>query len=315
MGNSFFLISILVVSYNQKQYIKECLDSVFSQGYENIEVCVADDGSTDGTQEILKTYRNKYPDKIKLHLSLGNQGITKNSNSALKLCTGKYIFILGGDDLMLPGKISKQVTLMEAYPDCSLCYHNLDVFQSETNETLYLYNDRFFPYQGEGKLVISKGTFMGACSVIVRQSDIPKGGFDERIPITSDWLFFIETALKGKVYYINEILGRYRRHGNNITLISSKNFDEQFLTLDIVERKYPQYKEAIFSGRKRLFFSKGIHFLKTKSSRNARICFGKAFPYSFFKTFSLYLLTCFQTLAPFLTDRIIYLLKKYVKRR
>jgi glycosyltransferase involved in cell wall biosynthesis len=211
------LVSIAIITYNQKEYLKECIESVLEQDYENIEIVVADDCSTDGTQEMLKGYEEKYPNKFVLKLSDRNQGITKNSNLAHFACKGKYIAWMGGDDLMLPGKIRRQVEYMENNPECTICYHNLDVFQSDTNETLYYFNENN-KYEGDVRVVIKYGTFNGGCSNMVRADKVPKNGFNETLPIASDWLFWCECLLNGgTINYIDEVLGRYRRHQKNIT--------------------------------------------------------------------------------------------------
>jgi len=217
MKKNLPLVSVRIVCYNQKDFIKECVDSVLEQDYPNIEIIVADDCSTDGTVEILKEYQKAHPAKVILALSDVNEGITKNINSGLRLCKGEYIAGLGGDDLMLAGKIRKQVEYMEKHPECTICYHNLDVFQSETNETLYLFNEKIH-YEGGAEVLIKYGTFNGACSNMVRASRTPKNGFNETLPIASDWLFWCECLLNGgEIHYINEVLGRYRKHQNNIT--------------------------------------------------------------------------------------------------
>lgn len=211
------LVSVAIITYNQKKYLKECIESILIQDYSNVEIIVADDCSTDGTQEMLKEYEKKYKNKFILKLSEFNQGITKNSNLAHFACNGDYIAWMGGDDLMLPGKIRRQIEYMESNPDCTICYHNLDVFQSETNETLYYFNQKI-KYEGDVKTVIKYGTFNGACSNIIRANKAPKNGFNETVLIASDWLYWVETLENGgTINYIDEILGRYRRHNNNIT--------------------------------------------------------------------------------------------------
>src|SRR5690554_3312559 len=106
------LVSIAIVTYNQKHFLKECIESCLAQDYQNTEIVVADDGSTDGTHELLKEFAEKHPGKFVLRISEINQGITKNHNVAQFACSGKYIAWMGGDDLMLPRKISKQVDYM-----------------------------------------------------------------------------------------------------------------------------------------------------------------------------------------------------------
>jgi glycosyltransferase involved in cell wall biosynthesis len=211
------LVSIAIITYNQKDFLKECIDSILMQDYENIEIVVADDGSTDGTHDLLKEYSQNHPNKFVLKLSDKNQGITKNSNLAHFACHGKYIAWMGGDDLMLPGKIRKQVEYMESNPTCTVCYHNLDVFQSGTNKTLYYFNEKN-KYEGDVRISIKFGTFNGACSTMVRKEKTPENGFNELVPVASDWLYWVETLHSGgTINYIDEVLGRYRRHNNNIT--------------------------------------------------------------------------------------------------
>ena len=77
------LVSVWMLTYNLKKFIKDCIESVISQNYNKIEIIIGDDASTDKTQEILKEYQKKYPDIIKLILHPTNLGITKNSNSVL----------------------------------------------------------------------------------------------------------------------------------------------------------------------------------------------------------------------------------------
>jgi glycosyltransferase involved in cell wall biosynthesis len=242
------LVSIAIITYNQKEYLKECIESVLEQDYENIEIVVADDCSTDGTQEMLKGYEEKYPNKFVLKLSDRNQGITKNSNLAHFACKGKYIAWMGGDDLMLPGKIRRQVEYMENNPKCTICYHNLDVFQSDTNETLYYFNENN-KYEGDVRVVIKYGTFNGGCSNMVRADKVPKNGFNETLPIASDWLYWCECLLNGgTINYIDEVLGRYRRHQKNVTAKTNyinNNEIDHLNTINILISKYPQYLHEI----------------------------------------------------------------------
>jgi len=252
------LVSVAIITYNQKEYLKECIESILEQDYDNIEIVIADDCSTDGTQEMLKEYNEKYPNKFVLKLSDKNQGITKNSNLAHFACSGKYIAWMGGDDLMLPGKIRKQVEYMEANPNCTICYHNLDVFQSETNETLHYFNNDKNKHQGDIKNCIKYSTFNGACSNMIRAVKSPKYGFNETLPIASDWLYWIDILSNGgTINYIDEVLGRYRRHDSNVTkleLFITQNELDHLNTCNILLAKYPQYiSEIMYVYSKRIF--------------------------------------------------------------
>ncbi len=90
------LVSVAVVTYNQKDFLRECVESVLAQDYSNFEIVVADDGSKDGTQEMLLDYESRIKGKFVLRLSPSNRGITSNQNLALSACSGKYISCMAG---------------------------------------------------------------------------------------------------------------------------------------------------------------------------------------------------------------------------
>jgi len=245
--NKYPLVSVGIITYNQRIYLKECIESILSQDYPNIEIVVGDDGSTDGTQEMLKEYSKKYAGKFKLILSKRNEGITKNQNKVLSLCRGKYIAWMGGDDLMLPGKIRKQVEYMENNPNCYICYHNLEVFDSQTGRVLYYFNEKN-KYEGDVRISIKYGTFNGACSNMVRNFKDVR--FNESLPVASDWLYWIDILAKGgTINYIDEVLGKYRRHNKNVTKNTgglNQNLIDHLNTINILLKKYPQFKEEIY---------------------------------------------------------------------
>jgi glycosyltransferase involved in cell wall biosynthesis len=238
------LVSVAIITYNQKDYLRECIESVLAQDYPNIEIIVADDGSTDDTQDMLKEYDQKYPGKFVLRLSEKNQGITANSNLAHFACSGKYIAWMGGDDLMLLGKISKQVAFMENNLTCSICYHNLEVFDSDTGESIRFFNSKR-KFEGDVRTSIRYSTFNGACSNMVRATKTPENGFNETVPVASDWLYWVETLHNGgKIFYIDEVLGRYRKHENNITKKTVKinqNEIDHLNSCNIILKLNPEY--------------------------------------------------------------------------
>jgi glycosyltransferase involved in cell wall biosynthesis len=260
-GNSIPLVSVHVITYNQAHFIHETLQSILAQDYENIEIVVADDGSTDGTANIIIEYACQYPKKIIPLVKGSNLGITGNSNRGLQACKGKYIAFIGGDDVFLPSKISTQVKYMQLNPECALSYHDLDVFQSDTGKSIGKFNSgkgSQCPHVGGVEALIKYGCFCGGCSVMVRSACTPIHGFDPHIFVASDWCFWIETALNGgAVGYIPEVLARYRRHAGNVTALG-KNSEDVLLTVALVDAKYPQYSNCTRYFRSRYLYSLGV---------------------------------------------------------
>ena len=96
-------VSVIVPIYNQLDFIRETVESVLAQDHPNIELVLSDDGSTDGTTDVLREYAEREPGRVKLVASEQNTGIAGAFNRALDAHTGDYIAWLGGDDVMLPG--------------------------------------------------------------------------------------------------------------------------------------------------------------------------------------------------------------------
>lgn len=248
---SFPLVSIIVPTYNAEEFIVENLNSILEQDYPNIEIVIADDCSTDNTQKVIRDYfKDKDTSKIKIFFNEKNVGVTKNSNICLKACTGKYVFLHAGDDVLLPGKISSQVEFLETHPEYVMCYHNVDVFDSVTNKTLYLYNSfyRNRTHQGDATCLLKYGAFFVGCSLAIRSEALPKEGYNEKILTCSDWfLVFDSLAPGGKIGYIDKVLSRYRRHPNSLSQRSDNNMvcflDDGMIFFKELLYKYPHYMQ------------------------------------------------------------------------
>jgi glycosyltransferase involved in cell wall biosynthesis len=240
------LVSICIITFNQKDFIRETLNSVLDQDYENFEIIVADDGSIDGTDEIILEYAQKSRGRIIPQVGMKNVGITGNCNRGLSACKGKYIAFLGGDDLFLPGKIRAQVEFMEANPNCDVCYHDVEIFESASGKVISLFSQVSRPTNGGIREAIKAGSVNCASASMYRGSKTPKTGFDISLPVVSDWFFTIQTlAAGGQFCFIHAVLAKYRRHPTNVSNIDSPFRMQGFLdllhTCALCIRYYPQY--------------------------------------------------------------------------
>lgn len=118
------MVSVIVVTYNQQQYIAKALDGILmQQGAVEYEILVGDDCSTDGTQLICQAYAIEYPDKIRYIANETNKGLVQNFCDLLKLCRGDYVALCDGDDYWIDSsKLQKQIRYMEAHHECVLVH-------------------------------------------------------------------------------------------------------------------------------------------------------------------------------------------------
>lgn len=127
-------VSVCVVTYNQVEYIEQCLHSLIDQVTNfKFEIIVGDDYSTDGTRLKIKDIASKN-EFVKLNFSSKNVGTVKNILSTYKMAKGKYICHIDGDDYVLPGKLQAQFDALELNKDCNICTH--DVRQVTKDDSL-----------------------------------------------------------------------------------------------------------------------------------------------------------------------------------
>ena len=260
------LVSVFVITYNQVDFVRETIESVLCQDYGNIEIVIADDGSTDGTAEIINEYAEKYPNIIVAITGGPNLGITGNSNRALSYCNGLYIAFLGGDDVFLPGKIRRQVEWLEGDPNRVLCYHDMEAFDSVTRETLYYMSQRTRFHDGSVVNLIRHGNYIGGTTVMIRSPQNAKVGFDPRVPVASDWLFWVDVVKVqgGVIGHIEGVYAKYRIHSRNVTKVSDHFLIDNLTTLQIIREKYPGYAWDCCVYRSEVLFSAAIRAFKRR---------------------------------------------------
>ena len=243
-------VSILMLSFNHEAFIEEAVSSAVSQDWDDLEVVVADDASTDRTPALLQELAARHPGRLRVILNPRNLGVTRNCNVAFEACRGELVAILGGDDVMLPGKVRHQAGFMQSDPACALSFHDMEIFGDGATR---LFSANHPPLEGDGEMVAMYGTWFPAPSVMIRNR--PGLRFAEEIPVSSDWLFWIDVveAGPGMVRNAGGVWSRYRRHAGNITANEKGVLEERLLTLKLARERHPRLATACRKGRARLY--------------------------------------------------------------
>lgn len=247
------LVSVMLVTYNQEKFVAAAIESAVTQDYENLEVVVGDDGSTDRTFEIIQEYALKYPNRVKVIEDRSHLGISGNCSRNLKHCQGTYIAFSAGDDVYLPGKVTKQVGWFEADARRVLCGHDSEFFASETGQRLFLYSQMQPMRSGRGVDFDLGGGSFDALSIMVRRSAIPAQGFDARIHRSSDLKMWIDCLANGGDYgFIPEILTRHRVHDRNVTHDELAGQEDMVRFYRAVASDYSQFRDESLQKMKTL---------------------------------------------------------------
>lgn len=278
-------ISVTIGCYNQEKYIEECILSILNQDVDaELEILLGDDGSTDETVKILTKYQDKYPDQIIAIIREENIGANKNFCDLISRCTGKYIAHIDGDDLMLPGKLAKQLAFLESNPDYVAVSHNMQVTGSSSDYKEWVYNKK--PLKGRLTLkdIIENGAGFCNSSKMYRKSCVlPRDELILPTKVVGDWLFHIMNARFGDFGYIDEILGEYRRteislvsvHANNIDLI----LEDFKLTLEIAN-SYPESDiSSVNKGYSRVYYERAARHLDMGNLSRFKECIDTSYSY------------------------------------
>lgn len=130
--NGEHLISVIVPCYNHEKFITQCIESIVNQSYENFELIVIDDGSTDNSPAILRELQEQYNFTLEIQ---ENIGVANTFNKGIqKYAKGKYIAICASDDYWFLDKLQKQVDFMESNPECGMCFGKVIVVDENDNE-------------------------------------------------------------------------------------------------------------------------------------------------------------------------------------
>ena len=203
--------SVIITSYNQKDYLLECIESVLNQTHKLHEIIIADDASVDGSIELIRHYTHQHPEWIKGIFQESNVGITLNRNAALAQVTGDHVAILDGDDRYLPHNIEFQLRALARNPEAGCAYSNLYYIDSKGIRTgLRDKQPRssgwLLSYLADGKMGLLR-------SMLMRYDLLKKAGFlDVRFPKHDGFILTLKLAKESPFIYVPEPLTEYRVH-------------------------------------------------------------------------------------------------------
>ncbi len=212
-------VSIIIPCYNQGKYVAEAINSALRQTFKDIEIVCVNDGSTDNSAEIIKSFADKYKNFVFFN-NEENKGVIYSRNFAIENCNGTYILPLDADDIIAPTYVEKAVKILDNNPNIGIVYCKAKIFGNYDkywnlkpfNKSDILYENCIF------------------CSALFRKSDFLKiGGYNDNMKYGCEdydlWLSFIEQGVE--VFQINEILFSYRQYDETSrTTISLKNKKE-----------------------------------------------------------------------------------------
>lgn len=206
-------VSVIIPTYNRKDYVQEAINSVLAQTYQDFELIVVDDGSEDGTGEALKRFGSQIR-----YVYQENQGESAARNRGIRVASGRLVAFLDSDDLWLPHKLERQVAYLDAHPDVALVCSSVLPIDS---------NGQILDRETEGKYQLPEGKVsfetvfwncpVNASTVLAKREALVQAGlFDMTMRWGEDWDMWARLALRALIAFIPEPLAYCRVHAGNM---------------------------------------------------------------------------------------------------
>jgi len=204
------LVSIIVPSMNQGEFLEECLSSILDQDYPNIEVILIDGGSTDNTLDVI----HLYSDRLSYWVSEPDRGQSHAINKGFKVACGDIVAWLNSDDVYFPRAVSKAVQQFQANPNLALFYGHC-VYINEHGDFLRYFSE-VEPWN-KNRLLNFSDYIMQPTTFFSRAKLFHVGLLDETLHYGMDWDLWCKLALSGEVHYEQSIIAANREYGTTKT--------------------------------------------------------------------------------------------------
>jgi glycosyltransferase involved in cell wall biosynthesis len=242
-------VSVLMITYNHEQFIAQAIESALAQVTDfDYEIVIGEDYSTDRTRDIIASFADKYPDRVRPLYREVNLGMNRNFIQTLLECKGQYVAVLEGDDYWTHSdKLQKQGGFLDTHPGYAMCFHNVS--------TVYENQDKLaHHWHHEGMrdtftlLDLLDHNYINTCSIMFRRGLIPH--FPERFYSLGmgDWPLHILNAQHGLIGYIDQPMAVYRIHAGGIWSLLNK-FRHWEVEVDVLQflqvHLRPVYRPAV----------------------------------------------------------------------
>ncbi len=224
--------------YNASSFLNEAIDSILNQSYPHFELLIINDGSTDGSLQIIESYRDE---RIRLVNNEHNLGIIASRNKGLQLARGQYIANMDADDISLPERLEKQVHYLDEHPEVALLATRLVIINPQNEETGVWPEDYYCVTQQDIKSTLPVTNCLGQPTIMMRAEVVKKLGYYHKFIHNEDWGLWLHVlSQKQGIAKLQAPLLKYRQHPASTTVTANRRGVEKKTRL--FKWRYLNYK-------------------------------------------------------------------------
>ncbi|AHG42363.1 glycosyl transferase [Pseudomonas syringae CC1557] len=207
------LVSILAPCYNAERFLEAAIHSIFAQDYENFEVIIIDDGSTDNSIAMLESLQERYPFQL---YRQANQGVSAALNHGLRYAKGTYLATPDLDDIMLPSSVRIRAEYLDQHPELGCVGALVSYMDCDGNQTKCQSRDYIERLTFDD--VLRGAVVVGAPVALYRMQAMREAnGYDPEIKVQDFQATLRITSLGYEIHVLPEVVTRYRRHPDNLS--------------------------------------------------------------------------------------------------
>lgn len=236
-----YFFSIVIPAYNAERFITRALESVAIQTFDDFEIVIVNDGSTDSTVTRIREFFLHYGNLSWKVINQQNKGIGGARNTGIKNSIGEYIAFLDADDAWYPNKLSLVAGYFREWPEVDFICHDEVWIQQGINRGTVSYG----PYK-DYKELLFKGNCISTSASVVRRSKLMEAGlFSENLDFNGveDYELWLRLSKICKIEYLHEVMGEYHIHGTGITNDEEKHVRN---SLNVIEDHYNAWPQKDF---------------------------------------------------------------------
>ena len=211
------LVSVVMLSYNHEAFVSESIESVLGQDFDDLELIIVDDASTDSSRQIIQKYAAE-DRRIRVIPHEANCGIAKTANDGIAAAKGRFIAVIDSDDVWAKDKLTKQLDVV-AYNDDLVVWSEGELIDDKGQllgkNITEMYGATSRKKSGNIFQELLRGNYIFGTTLFFKRSNAGAIPFDEGLLYANDYKFMLELARNYDFYYIAEPLAKYRIHGSN----------------------------------------------------------------------------------------------------
>jgi glycosyltransferase involved in cell wall biosynthesis len=232
------VVSVIIIFFDAERYLREAIESVLAQRYDDWELLLVDDGSSDGSSAVAREYTARDPQRLHYleHPGHMNRGMSASRNLGVRHAAGEYVAFLDADDVWLPNKLQEQVPLLAEHAEAAMLYGRSLVWYGWTGRFEDARRDHVLPLGVPADTLIAPPTLVllqlenrvqtpTTCNALIRRAAFEEvGGFEEAFRgMYEDQAFFLKLCLRRPAYVAGRCWAKYRQHRESCCAVAERS--------------------------------------------------------------------------------------------